>query len=76
MQFLNSCSHPGEAVEGGRTSLDQANFPRLSELPKSNLLARASEYRRMAETATTADVRIALLGAAEGWEGMAAQSCR
>ena len=35
--------------------------PRLSDLTPSALLVRAAEYRAMAETARTADVRDALL---------------
>ena len=47
--------------------------PRLSERTPAELLARAAEYRRMAETASTADVRDALLRLAERLEAMAAR---
>jgi hypothetical protein len=45
--------------------------PRLSELSREQLLSRAAEYRAMAATATTADVRDALVRVAERLEGMA-----
>jgi hypothetical protein len=51
--------------------MDQS--PRLSERTPAELLARAADYRRMAETASTADVRDALLRLAERLEAMAAR---
>jgi len=79
MHSLISCSHqaafanpipPMGTGKAGRAPREQRVFARLSELPQADLLARAAEYRRMAATATTADVRDALLGAAEGWEAI------
>jgi len=48
------------------------NFrPRLSDLSTAQLLARALEYRRMAATATTAEIMAALLRLARRLEDKA-----
>ncbi len=46
--------------------------PRLSDLTPAELRARAMKYRAMAATATTADVRDALIRLAVRFEEMAA----
>lgn len=48
-----------------------AKRPCLSEMSPADLLARAVEYRRMAATATTAEVRDALLRIAKRLADMA-----
>jgi hypothetical protein len=45
--------------------------PRLSELSRDELLARAAEYRAMAATARAADVQAALLRLADRFERLA-----
>ena len=48
--------------------MDREARPRLSDLTRTELLARAAEYRRMAATASTPDTRDALLELAERFE--------
>ena len=48
--------------------MDREPRPRLSDLTRTELLARAVEYRQMAATALTADTRDALLELAERFE--------
>lgn len=50
--------------------------PRLSDLPPSALLVLAAEYRAMAETARTVEVRDALLRVADRLERRAADNER
>ncbi len=47
---------------------------RPSQQTAAELLARAAEYRRMAETATAPDVRDALIRLAERFESLAKEA--
>src|SRR5262249_50754308 len=49
----------------------QAPRPRVAEMTTADLLVRAAEYRRMAATATTLEVRQSLLGLAQRFEDAA-----
>jgi hypothetical protein len=59
-----------------RSPMSRTERPRLSELTAPEVLERAAEYRRMAATASTAQVRAALLRLAERLDRLAGKQTK